>query len=518
MQFRRLESGLGKRRAACVAQCVFVPVLWLGALQATAQSAAPASKLLVQPRISLSSTLTDNLRLRDEGKDAALITTISPGLSVSSGTGRVRGSLDYSLNGVIYTKSEASGQVQNNLAAKLSVEAIDNWFYVDAQASVGQQAVSAFGTQSTDPTLRSGNSSEVARLNVSPYIRGQLAGIAGYQVSANLLESRAKDSLAGDASSRSLSMQLNGLSAGSLLNWSASLSDQLSQARGGREVETQSATATLVVRPDVDWNFGVTGGAERQNFESLAKQSSTIYGVNAGWTPTVRTKLAAEWTHRRYGNSHSLTFEHRMARSVWRLTDSQSVNTGGLQGQANVLSNYELFYIQFSSIEPDPVRRDLLVRSFLRNLGLDPNALPTGGFLGGGASLTRSQALSLSVQGGPRTTLTMTLSQTKNRNLDQDSPANGDLSRTGLVNQRMMSVSLAHRLTPNSSANMLFSQQRSRGAASGQQTDMKSLTANWNGKLGVRTNVQFGLRHTRFDSPSQPYRESAATATLVQQF
>ena len=112
----------------------------------------------------------------------------------------------------------------------------------------------------------------------------------------------------------------------------------------------------------------------------------------------------------------------------------------------------------------------------------------------------------------------MTLSQTKSRNLDQDSPANGDLSRTGLVNQRMMSVSLAHRLTPNSSANMLFSQQRSRGAASGQQTDMKSLTANWNGKLGVRTNVQLGLRHTRFDSPSQPYRESAATATLVQQF
>jgi uncharacterized protein (PEP-CTERM system associated) len=487
----------------------------LGALaqQAQAQSAGVA----IQPRLSVSQTWTDNLQLTTQNRDAAVISTIAPGINLSVNSGRVRGALDYSLNGLIYSKTDRPNRIQNALSAKGAAELVDNWIYLDAAASISQQVVSAFGSTSSDSSLQGGNTSEVASISMSPSVKGQFARVMAYALIGNVAESRAKDSESGDSSSRALSLNLNGLGSGRLLNWSAALSKQESQARGSRDTNTSSATATLLVNPDVDWNFGLTAGFERNDYTALSGQDSSTYGANLNWTPTPRTKMAASWSYHEYGNAHSLNLEHRMARSVWRLSDSQSVNTPGTQGRMGQMSNYDLFYIQFAAEEPDPVQRDILVRAYLSRLGLSPDAMTTTGFLSASASLTRNQSASVSLQ-GQRTTVTFMLSQSKSRRVDSLTTAQDDLSESTLVLQRGFTVNIAHRLTPTSSASLSLSQQQSRGDQASQSTDLTSISANWNHRLGSKTSMQLGVRHNRFSSPQRPYRENALLATVVQQF
>lgn len=476
MKCRRPDRRLFRRsRPAALRHGAAAAALLCAMTQAWAQKAGVS----VQPRLSVSQTWTDNLQLTTQNKDAAVISTIAPGINMSINSGRVRGTLDYSLNGLIYSKTDHSNRIQNTLSAKGAAELVENWIYLDAAASISQQTVSAFGTASSDSSLQGGNTSEVTNLSMSPSIRGQVEGLMGYALIGTLAESRAKDSSLGDSSSRDLSLNLNGLGSGRLLNWSAALSKQESRVRAGRDTNTSSATGTLLVNPDVEWNFGLTAGYERNDYTTLSGQDSGTYGANGNWTPTPRTKLAASWTYHEYGNAHSLSFEHRMARSVWRLSDSQSVSTSGSQGNTD--------------------------------------ATTTTGFLSASARLARNQSASFALQ-GQRTTLTFTLSQSRSRRVDSLTTAQDDLSESTFVLQRGVTVNIAYRLTPTSSASLSLSQQQSRGDEASQSTDLKSITANWSRRLGAKTSLQLGLRHNRFSSQQRPYRESALLATLVQQF
>ena len=74
--------------------------------QAQQGGAAASSGVTLVPRLGVTQTWTDNLHLNDQNKDAALITTVSPGFSLTSNSGSLRGTLDYSLNGIAYVKSD----------------------------------------------------------------------------------------------------------------------------------------------------------------------------------------------------------------------------------------------------------------------------------------------------------------------------------------------------------------------------------------------------------------------------
>lgn len=471
---------------------------------------------LVQPRIAVSQIVSDNVRLTT-AKDDGLITTVTPGIAVFSNSGRVRGSLDYSLSGVVYTKTTEKDRFQQALAAQGNVEAISNWFYVDARASISQQTRSAFGVVSSDGRLGKQNRTDVYSLGLSPYVKGQLAGLANYQVRADLSESRAKDTSSGDASNRGGLIRLDGLGSQRLLNWSALLQTQRSEPGDGRRTETESLTGSLHVRPDVDWHLILTGGRERNDFSSSAKRGDNTYGLTVNWTPTPRTKTNADWQYHSYGNTHNFSVEHRMARSVWRVVDSQSVNNSGQQNGSGQQSNHDLLFLQFASIEPDPIRREQLVNSFLQRNGLSPDAIATSGFLTNAVSLARRQELSLALL-GVRTTLTLLLSRSNSRRLDALAQVQDDLSQSTHVLQRGVTVNLAHQLTPTSSLSLILMRQENRGDSSSLSSELKTIVANWTRRLGMRTSVQLGVRHAEFDSLSQPYQENAIFATFVQQF
>ena len=473
--------------------------------------------LTIQPRLGLQETLTDNVAQSSTEKDAALVTQVSPGIRVESRAGRVRGTFDYALNGILYTKTNAKSQIQNSLAANGTAELIENSLYVDAQASVGQQAISAFGQQSANNSLNNANRTEVGTVSVSPYWRGRLSNFASVEVRGNAMATNTKESVAGDSHTEGMSLRLNGLNAGQA-SWWASLSSQDSHFKlGNASSRNTVANLGLNYRPDVDFNLTVNGGPERNDYGGGSLRNSSNYGASVTWTPSPRTKLLVDWQHHDYGDAHTFTFEHRRAHSLWRYSDVQSVTLGTPNGSAVGTTLFNLFYQQCIAVQPDPASCSTVVTDYLLARGLDPNMVLSSGFVASAPTMQRFQDLSISLD-GQRTSLLFSLSQTATSLLNAaQAGGSGDLAQSSHVRQRGATVSVSHRLTPDSTLYGAFSVMQNRGDSSALSNDLRSITANWSAHLGRRLSLSLGARHTRFTGTTG-YSEKALTANLTQQF
>ena len=503
-----------------------VAILVFGSLAvshlAWAQDASGRSSgLLVVPRVSVTQTWTDNNALQSDAKDAVLITILAPGVNISSRAGPIRGSLDYALNGILYVKSDQKSRAQQSLTGAAVAELIERTLFIDAQASISQQSASAFGRQTVDSTLANANRSEVATLSLSPYLRGRLAGLASVELRGNVTESSTKDSAVGDTRTSGGSLKVDGVTRGAV-NWFGTASSQSSTFRAGRSYRTEAVNAGLRYRANPELQLGFSVGQERSDLTGDGTRTTATYGLNTLWTLSPRTSLTGDWQHHDYGDSHSLSFNHRMARSAWRFSDVQSVSLGDRLGSgvgtgaAGQRSNYDLLFLQYASQEPDPVKRDALVRSTLQTSGLSPDALATSGFISASPTLQRRQDASFSLQ-GVRTTVTALLSRSHNRQLGTATLVNDDFAQSTTITQRSASISLSHRLTPDSNVNVSLLDQQTRGDTAAQATTLRSAIASWGGRLGRRGSVSIGGRHTRFEGVT-PYTENAVFATVVQQF
>ena len=511
------------RRRAEPRHLAFAFAAWAMAAHAQqGEVAGPVGGTTIQPRVSVMQTWTDNLRLDDHNKDAALITTLSPGIRLVRNSGMLRGSLDYSLNGIVYLKSDVPSRVQNSLSATAQAELISQTLYVDVYASIGQQSASAFGLQSA-PTLGSQgavsnlaneNQHEAGTLTVSPSLRGLLGGLASYDLRGNFTRTEVRGTSLGDSRGIGGSLRINQLNAG-VLGWWLQANTQQGQAVSAPSNRNTTLTAGVNYRPDPDWVFSANAGTERNNYLGAGSQNGATTGVTAEWTPTPRTRLGADWQHHGYGDSHGLTFEHRMVHSVWRFSDTQTVTLGNTGAAGGVRSNYDQFFQLFTSLEPDPIKRDALVRAYLQSQGLSPDAPVANGFLSTGPSRLRSQLASFTLQ-GVRSSLSAQVSRSitsrLGNNLNQ-----GDLANTARIEQRSYSLSASHQLTPLSGLSLTASRQETSGDTSAQSTQLTSLTANWSARLGRRLSLLLGARHSRFEGVTA-YSENAAYANLTQQF
>lgn len=510
------------RRAACATMAALA-VLAHAPARSQEDTSGARRGWSFEPRVSVTETWTDNLQLAPSGsRDKALITAVSPGISITSNSGAIKGNFDYQLDGLIYTKSERSSRVQNQLNSRLLAEVVPQALFVDVRGNISQQFISSFGQQSSSNELDNPNRTEVRTLQVSPYWRGNLAGVASFELRATGVMRDSSDggggglaANSGDSKQGSLSLSLAGPQ-GRAINWGLSASTQRTHfEQTGVDNRTSSVVGSLYWIPDVDWMFGVNAGRERSDY--FGSETTTIYGASARWTPSARTKLDADWQHHSYGNSHNVSLEHRMPSISLRASSSQSVQTNDTPtGQA---TNYQLLDLQFQGLQPDPVKRDALVRSVLAAMGLSPDALTGNGFISNSAMLQRRTDLSIGYN-GPRLVATLGVNDSMNRRLGVSPTGTGDLALTDRLRQRGASISLGYRFTPLASGSLSLTRQHSSGDQIG-STDAKSLLANVTLRLGPRADASIGLRHSTYSDnafSNSGYRENAVYASLSQRF
>jgi len=492
-----------------------VAVWGAGAVPASAQDAGQARSSSLAPTFAAEEAYVET-RGRAVGENGGeLITRLSPGLRLSSRSGRIQGSLDYAADLIYRSGHEDTkgGEVQHALSAAFVAEAVPNRAFVEARATVSQQSISAFGQQSVDGLQDNPNRTEVASVSVSPYLRGNLGTLADYELRADAGLTRTRHSTA-DSTNTGGSFVLKSARGGSMFGWSLLATQQRVDFKETGTTDNARLNATVSVTPMPELRLSASAGRESvDEGNGTEKRTLNTNGVGLQWTPTARTNLSIDAEERYFGHSNRVAFSHRMPRSIWTYSLTRDATGGSATSRPVTL--YQLLYEQAASQYPDPAVREQAVLDFLRTAGRDPNEIIGAGFVNSAISLQRRQDLSFAWL-GLRTTFTVNAFTSDVRLLD--STASTDPAAGEAVRQHGYSATLTHRLTPVSSINFTGSRQMTFDTPTRAGNDLKSAGISLISQLGQRTSGQLGARYTVFNSPTDPYRESSLTGSLSLRF
>jgi uncharacterized protein (PEP-CTERM system associated) len=490
------------------------------ALSPSAPSATLRPAWLLEPSITLRQTFTNNVRQEADGRKDA-VTEISPRIRLLSQAGRLQGSLDYALTGVLYARTASENTVQHALAARGRGELVDRRLFLDANAQVSRVSRNALDSRPVDPSVADDDQTTTASVQLSPSLIGALGSWADYELRLGLNATRTEDSPA-DSNGNSASLLLASPgSAARRLGWNLALSHQANRFLSGSRTESDSLIATLLYGFSPEWRLSVRAGREFNDVLSARREGYDSWGLGLRWTPSPRTSFEAEADDRYFGHSHSLRVQHRLARTVLSYSDSRDVSgDAGRGGSGELRTVYDLLFDLLASSVPDPAARSAAVDAYLLSNGLSRTSLAGGGFLTTSVSLQRRQQLAIAYT-GVRSTLLLSVSRGRTESLTPNDSVLPGLPPGAGARQQALSLAVSHRLSPQSALTLQAGVDRSqslRAGLAGATTSTRSLSGSWTLQMPRRAALSVTARRVLSDGTAEDTNESALAASLVKSF
>ncbi len=476
----------------------------------------PKPSVWIERRVTVGQTLSSNGNLSSTNSRSEMTTEVAPGVRAVFNTPRVQGFLDYSLSALYYAQGTSGNQFRNALNASAKVNAWDNRAFIDLSGVVSNQAISAFGPQSVNGRSDT-NQSETASFRFTPYLRGSFAGDTDYEFRYSLATADTDTAARSDITDQSVSMRLGSRPAGQLLGWSFNASSGATNYSQGRDTESSSAQAGLIISPSSQVQVTLLAGVESNDIITFQKESYNTAGINVEWRPSPRTRVFVGVEDRYFGTGHNIALEHRTGQTVWRYTDTRGVVNNPLQaGAASLGSVFDLLDSLYSQIQPDPVLRAQLVQAELLRLGLPANALIFQNFLSSSATLDRVQRVSVALA-GIRSVWTLSAFTSDSSRLDSIVTGGDDFDLNTDIKQQGWSLNYAHRLTPLSSVNAALTNQKSVGS-SGLNLRSTTVSLGLSTRLSRRTNGSVQLQRGNYNGSSGSYNNTAISGFITHRF
>jgi uncharacterized protein (PEP-CTERM system associated) len=492
-------------------------------VEASSNEPATARAWTIVPRVGLTETLTDNINLTSTDTQSGLISQLSPGIRIDTRTARLKMFLDYQLDAIAYSTGDNGNQVQNYLNAFGTLEAVDNWLFLDFGGQISQQIINQFGQQSSSNVFNTGNTTETSTYFLSPFIRGQLGGSADYFLRYNTSVTNSQDSTLSDVTISQWLGQIKGNTTFQNLNWAIDGSQQNTNYSQGRDYDDSRIRALLIYRLFPEFRISGSGGYESNNYQSLDNEGNNTYGAGFDWTPTERTRASGFWEHRFFGTGHNVLLSHRFPLSSIRYTDTRDVSLIPNQfTTAGLGTVYDQYFQIFASLIPDPVSRDTYVRNLLNQAGIAPNAQAINNYLANRPQVQRNQQLSL-VLFGSRNSITFLAGRSDSQPLTlAPNGLEGIVSESGRVTQQGYALSYSHRLTEFTGLNLLGSRQKNKSGLTNElDTTLTTYQIGISTRLGAKTVGALYARHQDFngsDLTTTPYKENALIASVTMVF
>lgn len=290
--------------------------------------AALAGDWEFKPTLSLQERFSDNIALSSTDKESSFLTEVTPGFKLSSKGGKGSFSVDYGLQGLLYSHDRDANSLNNQLNASLKSELFDDSFQVDGTARIAQQSASLVngavgsGNYNTDK-----NRTETRSASLTPSWRGKIGSTAKWDATWQLTFADSDGAISGTSGSN-----LNlGLSSGNAFNripWSVAYRIQNTDGSASSSSRSNSLSGTVgyIVSPKTRFNLTVGKDDNNGNTSSFDEVGGTFWNLGVNWNPTPRTSLAATAGHRHGGSSYGLNFSHRTRKSNWGLRYSESVD------------------------------------------------------------------------------------------------------------------------------------------------------------------------------------------------
>lgn len=477
---------------------------------------AHAEQWRITPTIGVSETLSDNVFLSRTDRKSDLVTSITPGVSIVGTGRRANLNVNYSFTENLYVRESSSRNHQNALSATGMVEAVENWLFVDASASISQQYLSPFGAVSPSTTNINNNQTETSRYSISPYVKGRLFSSAEYLVRYSAATTSAQSSQVSDLKTDEWSAKLKGVTSLTPLTWSLDASNLISDYASGRTYHATRYDLGLAYRINPQWQLSLNGGRESNDYASLNRESNSTSGYGFVWTPGAQTKVSGSTNKRFFGSGFDVSVTHRMSRSLWTYRNSRDVSfqPPGV-GTSGPGSNYDAFYTIIAAanpgLAPDAIRAQ--VNQILLGRGIPNDGTVVNGFLTNRPNVQRLQEASVALL-GIRNTVTLTATESE----QQQVTVVTDSATPDRTKQRGVGLVWGHQLTGLSSLAVSVKEQRSRGLSDNSSettTHMGSLS--FSTKIAPKTSAILGARRS-VSSGTTGYTESALTGALSHSF
>lgn len=471
----------------------------------------------VTPYASVSETFTDNANLSPDGQWDA-ITRATLGLSMTGTYRSLTGRLSLGLTGLYSARGKVDNRLDNasTLNAAGTLALVDDRVFLDGYARVSQRLVDPFGVSPSEPQRPTGDTTTTFDYGLSPWARGTIGGSVNYYARLNVSGSTNAESSAYGARDLAALVRLDGGTGFRRLGWALTAVGR-SSAYGSAAVRTGNygGTASLIYAVTPYFSVRANAGVEYRNYaDADVTQRSRLYGAGVDWQPTDRTSITGFYENRFFGDAYFASVQHRTAKTVWTYRGRQGISEVGGVTPVSLGTNYDLFFQQFASIEPDPVKRDQLVREFLLRNGIPLEQQVVAGFLTRRIQLQRSHDFSFAWRLSRRDTLILSIGQGDTSALVEFLGAGDTFDNDSVVRSRRFSAALSHQLTPRSSISVIGGRTKTADRDGARSTTQDTFVANWGTTTGRRSRVDVAVRHTTFNSPTRPYDENALTATL----
>jgi uncharacterized protein (PEP-CTERM system associated) len=442
---------------------------------------------------------------------------LSPGFLWSSTRPGLRGSVDYGLTLQSRTAGNEPQQLRHALNSALQLELVDQHAYLDLAGTVSRQPVSALGTLSGS-AVSDVNQAQTSSWRLSPVVRGLLPHRISLEArhAWNLQQSDAgnrPDSL-GQTSSLALSQPL-----ASGASWSLTGAEQVSSYQGAAiKARLTSLQGQMNWPWGAQWAGNLRVGSETSNQQRAGQGAQATYGAGLVWRPSERTRFSGNVVERFFGRSHDIAFSHRMARSAFTLTDVRDLSLGTGTETAVLGTLRELFDLQLTPLEADPIARARLVDAELRRRGLSGSTPVAVSYLTSRPTLRRSQTASF-LWTTTRQTYAVNWTQSDTRTLSGDARQVGDdLDQGGEIQTTGWQLTFSHRLTPVATLSAGWSAQSSEAPRTGVRSATHTGQLGLSTRFGLRTSGGLQWRQSRSQTLNSATHENELIGNLLHQF
>lgn len=470
-------------------------------------------------------TLTDNVELAPSGQqESDLVLGLSLPMGIRREGSRMKLEAEYIPTVYLYARNNESDDLQNNLRSLMSVEAVDDFFFVDAVANTYPTYISPLAPRPESGASITNNRTQQITLGFSPYIQRQTD--RGWQYlfrNDNFWNTYTESGLSNTLASRffadvaSPPTRLSYALDYTYLYTRDQSADTSYYQQIGRFRPILRATRTLKVSARL--------GYESNDYE-VTRYSGSVYGAGIDWTPSPRTRLEGFLEHRFFGASYALSFNHRTRRTSWRLNGTR--NTYTTIDQPLTLrpgTTAEVLDDAFRSRIADPAQREQAVQQFLTSAGLPPTLTQQYSFYTPQIYLANQVTGSVALL-GRRNTIELTLFWQENEPITASGAANpGIVVGFNEFRQQGITLNFSHRLSALStvtfSANRVYARTTDPTvsfSASRIESTQDALRLSWTRQLGPGTDGSLGVRWVNFDSDVSPYQELAGIAALIHSF
>lgn len=291
-----------------------------------------AAKWTVTPSLTVSETYTSNVGIGVSGSEEdEFITQVNPAITLT-GTGRkLKLDLSYNMQNILYAKNDNRNTTFHQLSARAFATVVEETLFVDASASVNQQAISLRDPAPTDNLTLSNNRTDAITFRISPYLRHVFGNVASTELRYSYDKSH-YDGTGFSSESNSYSAKISSGTAFKTFPWNLGYSQRETPASGQNvsHVKFETYTADLRYVATRKLTFTATSGYEDNEYSILPlqrKPDGFFWSTGVIWNPTSRTSMQASYGKRFFGNNYSLSAKHATRRSTWNLTYLETVTT-----------------------------------------------------------------------------------------------------------------------------------------------------------------------------------------------